>query len=230
MLLHGWLLLPSSRSQEINFEFDTELLESLLLPSSLRVYDQDFEDRILSGKTETLQIITDKAREYLETIPMTNELLNGLSEIDDDFNNDAIKRIVHWMYTFEILSEWSKDQSSKDLLEWVSFTDVYLEKFCDSFLIPPCKTNEFEQDLGANETSCLKKILMDFQFMKYLGVRAAYVRMLESDNLAPDMTNLLTKNVYEAVYTDFENKRVNAIVGYRLVAMLRGLPIFAGRC
>ena len=228
-LLCVWLLLPSSTSQETNFGFDADLLESLLLSSSLSAYNQDFKDRVLNGNTETLQELTNKTREYLETIPFTNELLNGLSEIDDVFNNDEIKRIVHWMHIFEVLSEWSKDQSSEDLLGWVSFTDNYLENFCDTFLISPSQTTELEQSLGANKTSCLKAVTPDFFYMKYLGVRAFYVRMLESDNLAADITYFLTLNIYEAVFTGWERRRVNAMIGDRLVAMYRGLPIFAGR-
>ena len=238
LLLFGYPCLAQEQRylQETTVEFDSQLLESLLLPSGLDLFDEDLHFRLYNGTTSSLEQILNSARDYLETIPLTNELLNGLSsEQPDDsalWNDKEIQRVVHWMYIFNTLSDWSKEQTNTTLMDWISFNDARLENYCTSKLIPLMETNEFEQSLGAPQNSCLKAILTKFPFMKYVGVREAYKKMIQSDNLATDLTADLTKNIYEAVFNDYRrgNGRVmNAMVGDRLVVMNQGLPIFGGR-
>lgn len=222
-------------------EFDPSLLESLLLTSNLDQLNDDLQIRLYSGDTSSLRDILNSTRAYLETIPLTNDLLNGLSpeeQTDQDrdlshWNEEEILRVLHWIYYFETFSDWVKEQSDvDDILNWIDYNNDHLENFCNLVLIPSSETNEFEQALGADTSSCLKTILTDFQYVKYLGVREAYKKMLRSDGFAVDLTTDITTNIYEAVFDDYisgDGREVNAMLGDRLIAMYRDLPIFAGR-
>lgn len=217
-------------------EFDPNLLESLLLPSRLDLFDDDLQNRLYGGDTASLNDLIGLTRNYLDTIPLTRDLLNDLSpeqsnEEENCWNEDQIQRVVHWIYIFETFSGWAKEQTDSTLIDWIEYNDAHLESLCSSVLIPSTETNEFEQSLGAPKSTCLKTILSDFHFMKYVGVREAYKKMLTSNGLAFDGSVELTKNIYEVVFEDYESndRKANAMLGDRLVVMYRGLPIFAGR-
>ena len=221
----------SKHLRKQSLDFDANLVQSLVLPSGLDSFDQDLGNRLFNRDTETFLSLFNSTKDYLKTLPVTDQLLNGLSPNEGTFYDDyAIKRIAHWIHIYNTISEWSKEQTSTQLMAWVSSNDAYMENFCDSVLVQPMETNEFDQSLGAPEKSCLKRIYTDFGYQKYIGVREAYMKILRNGDIASEGSVELIKNIYEAVYVDFKNGReANSIIGDRLIAMNRGLPVFSGR-
>lgn len=119
-------------------EFDSNLLHSLLVPSNFDQLGDDLQSRLYSGNTLTLRSLLSSTRAYLETIPFTNDLLNGLSpDLSNEcvsWNGDQIQRVLHWIYIFDTFSHWSKEQSEQTLLAWIEYKMMLIWKI----FVPLC--------------------------------------------------------------------------------------------